>query len=366
MPGAVSRRQFLRRAALVSGGLALTVACGPQAGGPPAPEGSAPGQAQPAQQAPVAGQPQPTPATAGAPKKGGVLRVGLYVEAATMDPHLSGSKIYRQIYHNIFDPLVVIDDKLEVKPNLAESWQTPDPRTLIFKLRQGVKFHDGTDFNAEAAKFNFDRMATEPKSVRKGEVANIASAEVVDAYTLKLNLKQPDAPLLATLTDRAGMMISPAAIKKFGADLEHDITGAGTGPFQFAEWVKDDHLLLKRNENYWNKDAGPYLEQVRYRPIPDDTVKLQPAGWRDRRAGLSGPAQRAACQNRHQSGGHRRSVSGGVLVPAQHHPAAIRQQGAASGGHVRHRHGRDRRGSLAGRRRARQWTDLTLQLGLRQ
>ena len=275
MPGAVSRRQFLRRAALVSGGLALTVACGPQAGGPPAPEGSAPGQAQPAQQAPVAGQPQPTPATAGAPKKGGVLRVGLYVEAATMDPHLSGSKIDRQIYHNIFDPLVVIDDKLEVKPNLAESWQTPDPRTLIFKLRQGVKFHDGTDFNAEAAKFNFDRMATEPKSVRKGEVANIASAEVVDAYTLKLNLKQPDAPLLATLTDRAGMMISPAAIKKFGADLEHDITGAGTGPFQFAEWVKDDHLLLKRNENYWNKDAGPYLEQVRYRPIPDDTVKLQ-------------------------------------------------------------------------------------------
>ena len=204
-----------------------------------------------------------------------MLRVGLYVEAATMAPHLSGSKIDRQIYHNIFDPLVVIDDKLEVKPNLAESWQTPDPRTLIFKLRQGVKFHDGTDFNAEAAKFNFDRMATEPKSVRKGEVANIASAEVVDAYTLKLNLKQPDAPLLATLTDRAGMMISPAAIKKFGADLEHDITGAGTGPFQFAEWVKDDHLLLKRNENYWNKDAGPYLEQVRYRPIPDDTVKLQ-------------------------------------------------------------------------------------------
>ena len=204
-----------------------------------------------------------------------MLRVGLYVEAATMDPHLSGSKIDRQIYHNIFDPLVVIDDKLEVKPNLAESWQTPDPRTLIFKLRQGVKFHDGTDFNAEAAKINFDRMATEPKSVRKREVANIASAEVVDAYTLKLNLKQPDAPLLATLTDRAGMMISPAAIKKFGADLEHDITGAGTGPFQFAEWVKDDHLLLKRNENYWNKDAGPYLEQVRYRPIPDDTVKLQ-------------------------------------------------------------------------------------------
>src|SRR5207244_6766279 len=144
---------------------------------------------------------------------------GFYIEAATMDPHLSGSKVDRQVYHNIYEPLVTLDLRLGIKPGLAESWTQPDPKTLHFKLRRGVKFHDGTDFNAEAAKFNFDRMATEPKSVRKGEVANIASAEVVDAYTLKLNLKQPDAPLLATLTDRAGMMISPAAIKKFGADL---------------------------------------------------------------------------------------------------------------------------------------------------
>jgi peptide/nickel transport system substrate-binding protein len=203
------------------------------------------------------------------------MRVGLIVDAATFDPHLSGSKIDRQIYHNLYDPLLVIDDKLQVKPNLAESWQTPDPKTLIFKLRQGVKFHDATDFNAEAAKFNFDRMATEPKSVRKGEVANVASTEVVDPYTLKVNLKQPDSSLLATLTDRAGMMISPAIVAQRGADLERDARGAGTGPFQFVEWVKDDHVLLKRNDAYWNKDAGPYLDQIRYRPIPDDTVKLQ-------------------------------------------------------------------------------------------
>jgi peptide/nickel transport system substrate-binding protein len=118
-------------------------------------------------------------------------------------------------------------------------------------------------------------MANDPKSVRKGEVANIASTEAVDPLTLKIVLKQPDSSLLATLTDRAGMMISPAALKKLGADLQHDATGAGTGPFQFGEWVPDDHLLLKRNEAYWNKDGGPYLDQLRYRPIPDDTVKLQ-------------------------------------------------------------------------------------------
>jgi peptide/nickel transport system substrate-binding protein len=203
------------------------------------------------------------------------MRVGLGVDITLLDPHLSGSKIDRQVYHNLYDPLLVLDEKLGIQPNLAESWQYPDPKTVIFKLRQGVKFHDGTEFNAEAARINFDRMANDPKSVRKGEVANIASAEAVDASTLKLNLKQPDSSLLATLTDRAGMMISPTALQKLGADLKNDATGAGTGPFQFVEWVPDDHLLLKRNDAYWNSAAGPYFDQIRYRPIPDDTVKLQ-------------------------------------------------------------------------------------------
>jgi peptide/nickel transport system substrate-binding protein len=112
------------------------------------------------------------------------------------------------------------------------------------------------------------------QSVRKGEVANVASTDAVDPLTVKLNLKQPDSTLLAALTDRAGMMISPAALQKLGPDLERNATGAGTGPFQFVEWIKDDHLLLKRFDGYWNKEA-PYLDQVRYRPLPDDTVKLQ-------------------------------------------------------------------------------------------
>jgi len=85
------------------------------------------------------------------PKKGGTLRVGFYIEAATMDPHFSGSKIDRQVDHNIYEPLVTLDVKLGIKPGLAESWQQPDPKTLIFRLRRGVKFHDGTDFNVQEA-----------------------------------------------------------------------------------------------------------------------------------------------------------------------------------------------------------------------
>jgi len=101
---------------------------------------------------------RPRSAVAQAPKKGGTLRVGFYIEAATMDPHLSGSKVDRQVYHNIYEPLVTLDTRLGIKPGLAESWSQPDPKTLVFKLRRGVTFHDGTDFNAEAAKFNFDRI----------------------------------------------------------------------------------------------------------------------------------------------------------------------------------------------------------------
>jgi peptide/nickel transport system substrate-binding protein len=214
-------------------------------------------------------------AAADPPKKGGTLRVGFYIEAATMDPHLSGSKIDRQVYHNIYEPLVTLDTRLGIKPGLAESWTQPDPKTLVFKLRRGVKFHDGTDFNAEAAKFNFERMKTEHKSVRKGEVANIDTVEVVDSHTLKVNLKKPDAALLATLTDRAGMMVSPRVVQERGAELGRNAKGAGTGPFEFVEWVRDSHLVIKRHDGYWNKQGGPYLDRVRYRPIPDDVVKLQ-------------------------------------------------------------------------------------------
>ena len=263
-----------------------------------------------------------------APKKGGTLRVGFYVEAATMDPHLSGSKVDRQVYHNVYEPLVVLDRKLGIKPGLAESWTQPDPKTLVFKLRRGVKFHDGTDFNAEAAKFNFDRMKTEPKSVRKGEVANIDSVDVVDSHTIKVNLKKPDAALLATLTDRAGMMVSPKVVQERGGELGRNAKGAGTGPFEFVEWVKDSHLVIKRNDGYWNKQGGPYLDRVRYRPIPDDDGQAaEPAGRRDRRDRLRAAARRGGGQGRQEPRRRRRALARRLRLPAQPRPAALQREG---------------------------------------
>jgi peptide/nickel transport system substrate-binding protein len=283
----MTRRGLLRTFIVLGGGLALSAACSQPAAPPAKPAEGAPAAPAPALTPPASGQATAAPAAAKpaeaakpaaageAPNKGGTLRVGLYVEAVTMDPNISGSKIDRQIYHNIYEPLVVLDNKLQIQPGLAESWSYPDPKTLVFNLRQGVKFHDGTDFDAEAVKLNVDRMQNpETKSLRTGEIANVQNAEVVDKYTVKLNLKRPDAALLATLTDRAGMIASPEAVKKYGPDFTRN--PVGTGPFQFVDWVKDDHLTIKRFDGYWGaRDGGPYLDQVRYRTIPDDTVKLQ-------------------------------------------------------------------------------------------
>ena len=209
--------------------------------------------------------------------RGGTLRIGLDSDLTTMDPHLSTAAVDRQVYQSIYNPLVRLDKDLTLKPELAQKWEFTDPTTLVMNLRHGVKFQDGTDFNAQAVKVNFDRMMNpDTKSLRAAEISSVKEVQVVDDFTVKLLLKAPNAALLAVLSDRAGMMISPAAITKYGKDLARN--PVGTGPFSFVEWVTGDHLSLKKFDGYWEKGADgqslPYLDGVTYKPVTDATVRL--------------------------------------------------------------------------------------------
>jgi len=209
--------------------------------------------------------------------RGGTLRIGLDSDLTTMDPHLSTAAVDRQVYQSIYNPLVRLDKDLTLKPELAEKWEFTDPTTLVMNLRKGVKFHDGTDFNAAAVKVNFDRMMNpDTKSLRAAEISSVKEVQVVDDFTIKLILKAPNAALLAVLSDRAGMMISTAAITKYGKDLARN--PVGTGPFSFVEWTTGDHLSLKKFDGYWEKGADgqplPYLDAVTIKPITDATVRL--------------------------------------------------------------------------------------------
>ncbi|HTI14173.1 MAG TPA: ABC transporter substrate-binding protein [Dictyobacter sp.] len=209
------------------------------------------------------------------PQSGGDLKVGISSDAVTLDPLQSSALYDRQIMLNIYDTLVQINAQNQVVPDLATSWTYKTPTELDFTLRTDVKFQDGTPFNADAVVFNINRILNDSASPRFSEISSVKSVQAIDSSHVQFNLKQPFSPLLATLTDRAGMMLSPTAVKKLGSKLANAPVGAGSGPFEFSSWVKNDQLVVKKNPNYWLKDAQgnslPYLNSITYRPITNET-----------------------------------------------------------------------------------------------
>ena len=200
------------------------------------------------------------------------LRVGLAEDPDVLDPSLARSFVGRVVFTALCDKLFDIDEKLAIQPQLATAYEwSADSKTLTLKLRAGVTFHDGEKFDAAAVKFNIERHKTLPGSNRRGELAPVASVDVVDASTVKLNLTAPFSPLLAQLADRAGMMVSPKAAQAAGDKF--GVKPVCSGPFKFVERVAQDRIVLERNPTYWNKDAI-HFDKIVYTPIPDATVRL--------------------------------------------------------------------------------------------
>jgi peptide/nickel transport system substrate-binding protein len=226
----------------------------------------------------------PAAASPAAVKRGGTL-TGWEQLKPTLDPHVSTSNFvasYSALYDSLtYNALDSATGKTQIQPMLAEAWQQSDDKTFVFKLRQDVKFHDGSDWNAEAAKWNLDRLKTNPKSVSKDIVAIIDQVSVVDPYTIKVQLTGPSASFLAILSSGVSWgrtrMVSMAAVLKQG-EADFGNNPSGTGPFMLEKWVKDDQIALKRNPNYWRKgvdgQALPYLDRLVFRFIPDEAVGL--------------------------------------------------------------------------------------------
>ncbi|HEY2246103.1 MAG TPA: ABC transporter substrate-binding protein [Bradyrhizobium sp.] len=200
------------------------------------------------------------------------LRIGLAEDPDILDPTMARTYVGRIVFSAFCDKLFDIDEKLNIVPQLALSYSTSDDgKEVAIKLRPNVKFQDGEPFDAEAAKFSLERHLTLPGSFRKPELASLDHVDVVDPLTIKLVLKAPFSPLIAQLTDRAGMMMSPKAAKaegdKFGL---HPVCA---GPYKFVERVQQDRIVFEKFADYWNKD-NVFIDKIVFLPIVDATVRL--------------------------------------------------------------------------------------------
>src|SRR5947209_8237477 len=200
------------------------------------------------------------------------LRIGLAEDPDMLDPTLGRTYVGRIVFAAFCDKLFDIDEKLNIVPQLALSHETSaDGKEMTIKLRPGVKFHDGEPFDAEAAKYSLERHLTFPTSFRKPELATVDHVDVVDPLTIKLVLKTPYSPLIAQLTDRAGMMVSPKAAKEAGDKFGlHPVCA---GPYKFVERVQQDRIVGEKFADYWNKD-NVFIDKVVLLPIVDATVRL--------------------------------------------------------------------------------------------
>ena len=200
------------------------------------------------------------------------LRIGLAEDADVLDPTMARTFVGRIVFASLCDKLFDINEKLEVVPQLATGYKTSDDgKSVTIALRPGVLFHDGEKLDAEAAKFNFERNLTTQGSFRRSEISVVQSVDVVDPLTIRLNLAAPFAPLIAQLTDRAGMMVSPAAAKAAGSSF--GLKPVCAGPFKFVERVAQDRIVVERFADYWDK-SRIFIDKVTYLPIPDSTVRL--------------------------------------------------------------------------------------------
>jgi peptide/nickel transport system substrate-binding protein len=200
---------------------------------------------------------------------GGTLRVASKESFNKFNPYVQVSLVDYYVTRNVFDNLVTYDSNFDIQPMLAESWETPDDNTWVFNLRDDVTFHDGTKFDAEAAKFSLDHFL----DGAYGEIASrVEEVNVIDSTTLEIKTSEPFPALLYTLAWDWTAIVSPTAWEELG-ETEFGQAPVGSGPFMFDSWDAGNKLTLKANPDYWRTDengqAYPYVDEVVFSIRPD-------------------------------------------------------------------------------------------------
>jgi peptide/nickel transport system substrate-binding protein len=232
-----------------------------------------------------AAQPAAAPAEGGAAASepaasGGTIIVGAETDIEGGDPTMASALATTRVLRNVYDGLVEFKlGSIDVEPGLAESWEISEDATqYTFKLRQGIKFHDGEPFNANAVDFALRRaFDTNFEFYNKAHtvgffLVGLQNSEVLDEYTIRLTLAKPNAAFLEFLGYGAGRVVSPKAVREHGNEylVEHPV---GTGPFRFVEWQKGQKVVLERNPDYWRK-GDPKADQLIFVPIPEPTARV--------------------------------------------------------------------------------------------
>ena len=200
------------------------------------------------------------------------LRIGLAEDPDVMDPTTARTFVGRIVFASVCDKLLDIDRDQKLVPQLATGWNwSDDQKSLTLKLRPNVKFHDGEPMDAAAVKYSLERHLNFPGSRRKGEISQIKAITVVDPLTVRLDLAVPFAPLIAQLTDRAGMIVSPKAAEAMGDKFGSAPVCAG--PFKWVERVQQDRIVVERFADYWDR-GNIHFDRIVYQPVVDATVRL--------------------------------------------------------------------------------------------
>ncbi len=212
-------------------------------------------------------------ALAAEPQYGGRLVIAIGVEPESLDPIGMSSAPAATVSEHISQPLIYLDVDGTLQPSLAVDWEaSEDGRVWTLHLREGVTFHDGTPFNAEAVKMNLDRFL-DPASGAPFRflIARVTEVEVAGEYTVKLYTDEPFAPMLAHLSHSFIAMVSPEQLRALepGDAITHPI---GTGPFKLERWNRGEQVILTANEDYWGD--RPYLDEVVFKFVPEDSARV--------------------------------------------------------------------------------------------